>query len=119
MQRVLRSFRFATAGIIDLVRTQPNARVHLGLGGVVLLLAFWLGISRVELAILILTIGTVLVAEAVNTAVEVTVDLSSPSMHPLARLAKDVAAGAVLLSALTAIAVGALILGPRILVLVR
>lgn len=114
-QRVLRSFRFAIDGIAMMLRTQPNARVHAVLGVAAGSLALWLGVPLLEMAVLIVAMGLVLVAEAVNTAVESTVDLASPDLHPLARQAKDVAAGAVLLSALTAVIVGLLLLGPRLL----
>jgi diacylglycerol kinase (ATP) len=77
-------------------------------------LGFGLGIERGEWLALILTIALVLAAEGVNTAVEATVDLASPGYHPLARTAKDVAAGTVLLTAVAAVLVGAVIFVPRL-----
>jgi diacylglycerol kinase (ATP) len=118
VRRVLRSFGFAGAGIVTLLHTQPNARVHLALGAGAASLAVWLGLSALECAVLVLTVGLVLVAEAVNTAIEATVDLASPAIHPLAQRAKDVAAGAVLLSAVTAVLVGLALFGPRVVMLV-
>ncbi|MFN0070286.1 MAG: diacylglycerol kinase family protein [Chloroflexota bacterium] len=110
----MRSFTYAWDGIVTLLQTQPNARVHalLGIAAAGLALAF--GLSALECAILAVTMGLVLVAEAVNTAIEAAVDLASPGIHPTARLSKDVAAGAVLLSAVTAVVVGLLLFGPRI-----
>jgi diacylglycerol kinase len=75
-------------------------------------LAFWLGISRLEWSVLILTTLLVWMAEFANTALEAVVDLVSPDYHPLAKAAKDVAAAAVLVGALGAVVVGLLILGP-------
>jgi diacylglycerol kinase (ATP) len=115
LRRVLRSFGFAGAGIVTLLHTQPNARVHVALGAGAASLAFWLGLSALECAVLVLTMGLVLVAEAVNTAIEAVVDLASPSIHPLAQRAKDIAAGAVLLSAVTAVLVGLALFGPRLI----
>lgn len=114
--RVLRSFGFAGTGIVTLLQKQPNARVHVGLGVGAAWLAYWLGISAIECAVLALTIGLVLATEAINSALELAVDLASPSVHPLARQAKDVAAGAVLLSAITAVVVGLALFGPKLLI---
>jgi diacylglycerol kinase len=118
VRRVVRSFGFATAGIMTLVLTQPNARVHLVLGAGAASLAFWLGVSALEWALLTLTVGLVLVAEAVNTAIEAAVDIASPSIHPLARQAKDIAAGGVLISAITAVIVGVALFAPRLLAMI-
>jgi diacylglycerol kinase len=109
------SFRYALAGIVWLARTQPNVRVHAGLALAAIALGGWLGLSGVEWAVLLLTIGAVLAAEAFNTALEAAVDLASPERHALARAAKDVAAGAVLLLALAAIGVGLALFGGRLL----
>jgi diacylglycerol kinase (ATP) len=118
VRRVVRSFGFATAGIMTLVLTQPNARVHLVLGTGAASLALWLGVSALEWALLTLTVGLVLVAEAVNTAIEAAVDIASPSIHPLARQAKDIAAGGVLISAITAVIVGLALFAPRLLAMI-
>ena len=108
-RHVVDSFRFASRGLVFALRSQRNLRIHFFIALLVLLLAVALPVSRVELALLVLTISGVLVAELVNTAVEVTVDLGSPGLHELARAAKDVAAGAVLVAALAATCVGLLI----------
>jgi diacylglycerol kinase len=106
------SFIYAFSGLYYMIRTQRNARIHLAIGGMVVGLGLWLRLSRIEWAIIILTIGMVLAAEAFNTVAEAAVDLSTAHYHPLAKIAKDVAAGAVLLTAIIAVVVGLLILGP-------
>jgi diacylglycerol kinase len=93
-------------------KTQANARIELFLGGVACALAGWLRITRVEWAVLVFTIALVLILEGINTAIEAAVDLSSPDRHPLAKAAKDLAAGMVLIAAIASAAVGLLILGP-------
>jgi diacylglycerol kinase len=75
-------------------------------------LAAWLHISRAEWSVLILTIASVLILEGLNTTVEAAVDLASPEIHPLAKIAKDVAAGMVLIAAIASVIVGLIILGP-------
>jgi diacylglycerol kinase (ATP) len=106
------SFRYAFAGCRYALRTQANARIHAIASFAVIGLACWLGLSRIDWSILLLAIGLVWVAELVNTALEAVVDLVSPELHPLAKVGKDVAAAAVLMSAITAAIVGLLILGP-------
>jgi undecaprenol kinase/diacylglycerol kinase (ATP) len=110
--RFLDSFRFAVSGLWYVLRTQRNVRVHLVIAGCVAVLGLWLKISLLEWAILALTVGSVLVSEVLNTVAETLVDLVSPGYHPLAKVVKDVTAGAVLLAAVVSVAVGALILGP-------
>jgi diacylglycerol kinase len=78
----------------------------------VLLLGLWLHITRQEWAILILTIMAVWMAEFMNTALEAVVDMAMPDLHPLAKVAKDIAAAAVLVGAIGAVLIGLLILGP-------
>ena len=109
---LLTSFKYAFLGVWHVLRTQRNARIHLSVGLLVIALGLWLGLSRTEWAIIILTIGLVMAAESFNTVAEAAVDLATTEYHPLARIAKDVAAGAVLLMAITAVVVGLLILGP-------
>lgn len=112
---LLRSFRYAFAGLWTLIRTQRNARIHFALTGLVVLLGLVSGLSRAEWMALVLTIALVLAAEAFNTAIESLVDLVSPAPHPLARQSKDIGAGAVLLTVIAAVVVGALIFLPRLL----
>jgi diacylglycerol kinase len=110
--KIARSFYFAFAGLVYLFRTQRNARIHAIFGTAACGVAFWLGISRVEWAVLVFTIALVLILEGLNTAVEAAIDLASPKIHPLAKAAKDLAAGMVLIGAIASVAVGLLILGP-------
>jgi diacylglycerol kinase len=109
---IVLSFRFALAGLAFLLRTQRNARIHVILGAIACGLAAWLRVSRVEWAVLVFTIALVLILEGLNTAVEAAIDLASPEIHPLAKAAKDLAAGMVLIAAIASVAVGLLILGP-------
>ena len=110
--KIFRSFGFAFAGLAYLFRTQRNARIHLLFAAAACALGAWLGISRVEWALLAFTIALVLILEGLNTAVEAAIDLASPEIHPLAKAAKDLAAGMVLIAAMASVAVGGLILGP-------
>jgi diacylglycerol kinase len=110
--KIIRSFYFAFAGLFYLFRTQRNARIHLIIAAAACGLALWLRISRSDWAILVLSIAAVIILEGLNTAMEAAVDLASPQLHPLAKTAKDLAAGMVLVAALASVAVGLLILGP-------
>jgi diacylglycerol kinase len=118
---LLTSFRYAFAGLWYLLRTQRNARIHVSISLVIVALGLWLGLSTTQWAVIALTIGVVLVAESFNTVIEVIVDLVTEEYHPLAKIAKDAAAGAVLLMAMISVVIGLLILGPplwRVLVTV-
>lgn len=108
----IRSFGYAFEGWWYVLRTQHNAWIHAIVTVVVFCVAWWLGISFQEWAILILTFMAVWMAEFMNTALEAIVDLVSPDPHPLAKIAKDVAAAAVLVGAIGAVLIGVLILGP-------
>lgn len=108
----LRSFVHAFHGWGYVLRTQQNAWIHAVISLCVLALGFWLHISALEWAILILTMAMVWAAEILNTSIEAVVDLASPSRHPLAKVGKDVGAAAVLIAALAAALIGLLILGP-------
>ena len=100
------------------VQTQRNARIHLCVGVAVISLAICLNVGLVSLSVLVLTIGAVVASETINTTVEAIVDLLQPEWHERAGVAKDVAAGAVLIMSMTAIVVGLLILGPPLWVIV-
>ncbi len=103
------SFNYAFQGVIHAVRTQRNMRVHLLAAVAVLVAAVVVGVTRMELIALILVIAFVLISEMVNSALEAAIDVSTTSFDPMAKLAKDTAAGAVLISTVTAVAVGFLI----------
>jgi diacylglycerol kinase len=108
----LASFRHAFAGWWYMLRTQRNAWIHATISTLVFLAGLWLGLNRMEWAIILLTIALVWMAEFVNTALEAVVDLASPDLHPLAKIGKDVGAAAVLIGSIAAMVVGLLILGP-------
>ncbi len=111
----VRSFAHAVRGLVVAVRTTPSIWVQLVAFLCALALGAYLQISRVEFVLLILASGLVLVAEMINTALEIDMDLTSPEYHPHARDVKDVAAGAVLLASLFAVVVGVCIFLPHLL----
>ena len=116
---LVQSFRFAFAGLAYCFRTQRNFRIHIAIGLLAVLAGVLLGLTWPEWAVIALLIVLVLAAEMVNTMVESLVDLVTTEYHPLAKVAKDVAAGIVLLTALGAIVVGLLIFGPKLLALFK
>lgn len=111
----IESFRYAFAGWWYMIRTQRNAWIHTVFTVAVVIVGLWLGLGRLEWALIVLAVGGVWMAEFVNTALEAVVDLASPDVHPLAKVGKDVAAAAVLVGAGTAVLVGLLVLGPPLL----
>jgi diacylglycerol kinase (ATP) len=111
---VVNSFRYAIAGLRYLLWTQRNAKIHTAIGLAAVALGFVLGIDRYEWLTLTLMIAIVLAAEGVNTAIEAVVDLASPTYHPLAKIAKDVGAGTVLLTAVASVIVGMLLFLPHL-----
>jgi diacylglycerol kinase (ATP) len=108
------SFNYAFEGIIHVLRTQRNMRIHFMVAAGVLIAAVAIGVTRMELIALMLAIAFVMFAEMVNTAIEGAVDVSTTSFDPNAKLAKDIAAGAVLIATVTAVAVGYLIFSERL-----
>ena len=110
----VRSFRHAIAGIARMIRCQHNAWIHAGVTLIVLVAAFLFGVSAADWCWIILAISIVWTAEALNTAFEFLADAASPEFHPLIRDAKDVAAGAVLITAMAAVVIGALIFWPHV-----
>jgi diacylglycerol kinase len=116
---LLRSFFYAGRGLAEAFRTQRNLRVQLAAAVAAVALGVALRLSAVEFAIIVLTIGMVLVAEMLNTVAEAIVDLATETYHPLARTAKDVAAGAVLLSAIVAVIVALFVYLPHLSLLAR
>ena len=111
---ILESFNYAFEGIIHVLRTQRNMRIHLVIAAVVLVLAFAVGVSKFELIALLLAIAFVLIAEMVNTALEHAIDVATTSFDPMAKLAKDIAAGAVLIATATAVAIGYVVFATRL-----
>lgn len=112
LQSRFRSIGYALEGWWHVLRTQSNAWVHAGISCAVFVVGFWLRLSLQDWAILVLTLAMVWMAESFNTALEALTDLVSPKEHRLAKIAKDVGAGAVLIGAIAAVVVGFLILGP-------
>lgn len=108
------SFSYAFQGLGYAIRTQRNARVHIVIAIIAILLGLYLHISTIEFAIIWIVIGGVFVAEMLNTVMETCVDLASPDYHPLAKIAKDVAAGAVLANAIIAVIIALCIFIPHL-----
>jgi diacylglycerol kinase (ATP) len=111
---VVNSLNYAFEGVIYVVRTQRNMRIHFAIAVLVLLLGVLLGVTRFELLALMVSVSFVLVAEMLNTALEKAIDVATNSFDPVARAAKDVAAGAVLIAAVNAIFVGYVVFAVRL-----
>ncbi len=111
---VIDSFNYAFEGIIHVLRTQRNMRIHLAIGVAVIVLALVVNVTKFELIALLISITFVLIAEMLNSAVEGAVDIATTSFDPMAKLAKDIAAGAVLIAAINAIAVGYLVFADKV-----
>jgi diacylglycerol kinase (ATP) len=109
------SFRYALAGWLWMLKTQKNIRIQVAISIAVFAIGLWLGLEPLAWAILILIITINWMAEFVNAAIESAINLASPEIHPVARVGKDVAAAAVLLSAVAAAIIGGLIMGPPLL----
>jgi len=108
------SFRYAGNGLVTLVASQPNAQIHVFATLLVVALGLHLGISAQDWVVLVLTIALVMAMEALNTSLEFICDALHPDHHPLIGKAKDVAAAAVLISAIAAALVGSLIFFPAL-----
>ncbi|QDT52267.1 Undecaprenol kinase [Caulifigura coniformis] len=111
---LLNAFRVAFSGFAYALRTQRNLQIHVAIAGIVVTAGLFFGLNRLEWCLIIVCIGLTGTAELLNTSVEVLVDLLSPEYHERARVAKDVAAAAVLCSALASAVVGVLVFGPRL-----
>ncbi len=114
LARFLRAFGFAGQGVWQVVRTERNMRVHLAVAAAVIVAGVLYRVSAVDWACLALAIGLVLTAETVNSALETLTDLHTSQHHPLAKTAKDAAAGAVLIASVAAVGVGAAVFWPRV-----
>jgi len=111
---IFESFNFALEGILHVLRTQRNMRIHFAVAVVVLVGGLATGVDRLELIALLLAIAFVLIAEMINSAIEHAIDVATTSFDPLAKLAKDVAAGAVLIAAINAAAIGYLVFSGQV-----
>ena len=109
------SFAAALSGAAHVIRTQPNAWIEVTALVVVAAAAFFFRVSAIEWSVLLMCIFGVLALEAINTAVEAIIDLVSPHYHPLAKIAKDAAAGALVFAVLGSLCVAVAVFGPRLL----
>ncbi len=114
MNKRLLAFTHAIAGIKTFFSETFHARIHLIASILVVLLSFWLNLQPLEWISVIICITLVFVAEAINSAIEYSVDLSTPNQHPLAKKAKDVSAAAVLLAAIFSVIIALIIFYPKI-----
>lgn len=112
LQQRFKSFSFAIKGLYALFKGEPNAKIHLFFAVTTLFLAFFFEVEKSDWIILIACITLVLAAEAFNTAIESLTDLASPDYHPLAKKTKDIAAAAVLISAIGTVIIGLIIFVP-------
>lgn len=110
----LKSFTYAWHGLAEIIRRQHNFWIHLSVAGTVIIFGFITCISAQEWLAILLVIGFVLSAEAMNTALEYIVDLVSPEYNELARKVKDIAAGAVLIASITAVIIGLIVFIPKV-----
>ena len=111
---VLDSFNFAFEGIIHVLRTQRNLRIHFAIAFLVLVLALVVDVTKFELIALLLSITFVLIAEMLNTGIEAAIDIATTSFDPMAKIAKDIAAGAVLIATANALVVGYLVFAGKV-----
>ena len=104
-------FRYAFAGIFSAIKSERNLRFHIVIANLIAVFAYFYGISKAEWAVLVLMVFSVIGAELMNTAIEATVDVATKEITPMAKLAKDAAAGAVLVFAIAAVLVGVCLFG--------
>lgn len=114
-KKLVDSFNFAIEGLISALKNEKHMKVHILAAIIIVILAIVINASKVEILIISLSVSFVIITELVNTAVEAIIDLVSPERHPLAKLAKDVAAGAVLVAAINALCVGYLLFYDKLL----
>jgi diacylglycerol kinase (ATP) len=111
---LLKSFNFAFQGVVSAVRHQRNMRIHLFLGFLVLIVSIFLNLSRLQLVVIFVAVAFVFITEMINSAIEAVVDMITDDFDPRAKVAKDLAAGAVLVAAVNALAVAYLVLADRL-----
>ena len=119
IKRLGNSFKYAVEGIKSAYKTEQNLLVHTIVAIIIIAIGIVIQLSLMEFAIVFAMIGLVMTAEMVNTAIEYAIDMAMPSIHPLAKIAKDVSSGAVLFSAIFAVVVGCLIYIPRLIEFVK
>nr|WP_132948653.1 diacylglycerol kinase family protein [Thermolongibacillus altinsuensis] len=113
-ERLRKSFSHAWSGVKAAIQAERNMRIHVLMAAIVVIAAIIFKISKIEWLILLITIGIVLSLEMINTAIERVVDLATDEYHPLAKAAKDIAAGAVFLFAFISIIIGVVIFIPHL-----
>jgi diacylglycerol kinase (ATP) len=111
---IIESFNYAFEGIIHVLRTQRNLRIHFAIAAAVIVFALIVNVTKLELIALLISITFVLISEMLNSAVEAAIDIATTSFDPMAKLAKDVAAGAVLIASTNAVAVGYLVFAGKV-----
>ncbi len=114
-RKFLESLRYAIEGVIYCINTQRNMKIHIIVAIIALTASLLLHISNMELVVVIMAISLVLVCEIINTAVEKAVDTSTQEYNPIAKISKDVAAGAVLVASINSMIVGVLIFGRHLM----
>lgn len=115
IKRFFKSFKYAFCGIGKAYQTEQNLVIHTLVTFLVLGLSWYFKISTIELMFIVFAIGLVITLELVNTAIENTVDMAMPNIHPLAKNAKDMASSAVLVASFTATAIGLIVFLPKII----
>ncbi|MEW9107791.1 MAG: diacylglycerol kinase family protein [Cytobacillus gottheilii] len=116
IKAVAKSFSYAAEGLVSAAKTERNLKIHLAVMPLITVSGFIFSISKAEWLVVIIVIGGMIALELMNTAVERVVDLVTDQYHPLAKQAKDIAAAAVLVYAITAIVIGVIIFLPKIIV---
>ena len=119
IKRLRKSFGYAFKGIDDVIKNEPNMKIHVGVAILVVIMAFILKVSIIEWIILVLLIGAVLAAETINTTIENLVDMYTKEYDEKAKVVKDTAAGTVLILAITSAIIGLIIFVPKIIYLLE
>lgn len=119
IKRLRKSFGYAFKGIDDVIKHEPNMKIHVVVAILVVIMAFILKVSIIEWIILVLLIGTVLAAETINTTIENLVDMYTKEYDEKAKIVKDTAAGTVLILAITSAIIGLIIFIPKIIYLLE
>ena len=117
IKRFFNSFVYASRGIVSAIKTEQNILFDIIYGILTIIIGFLLKLSTIEFVVVLLAIGLVISMELVNTAIEYAVDMAMPEVHPLAKLAKDTAAAAVLISSIIAFIIGLIIYLPKVIAL--
>lgn len=117
IKRFFKSFSYAIKGIISALKTEQNLLIDFIVAIVTILLGIYLKLSTIEFCIVLLAMSLVISMELVNTSIEYAIDMAMPEIHPLAKISKDVASGAVLFSAIISLVIGIIIYLPKIIAL--